>query len=264
MTKSSDNLFAGLPKAIAGADAGANDGQATETTATADAEAAATEPVAEVAVVTKAAVVPVPDVEPVVKITELDMLKSRARLMGLQFSNNISLETLKTKVQAKLDGEDAEAAAQAAVAADEPEAEPTASTDDIDYSFATPKQKAALRQKMFAEQMRLIRVRITNLNPAKKDLPGEIFTVANKVLGSVKKYIPYGEVTDNGYHIPFWIYSQLKEREFVNIRSKKDSRGRTSIETSMAREFALEILPPLTEVELARLASAQAAQAGME
>jgi hypothetical protein len=188
----------------------------------------------------------VPDVdeanEAPVQMTELDMLKSRARLMGVTFSNNIGVDALKAKIEAKLSGE-----------ADKPEvtAEPAA-------------PKKSVYQEMYEEQMKLVRLRITNLNPSKKDLPGEIFTVANEVLGAVKKYIPYGEATDNGYHVPFIIYQQLKEREFVNIKTRKDSKGRQIVETGMAREFALEVLPPLTEVELARLAAAQAAAAGMD
>jgi hypothetical protein len=101
------------------------------------------------------------------------------------------------------------------------------------------------------------------MDPKKKDLSGEIFTVANRVVGAVKKFIPYGAATDNGYHIPNIIFKQLQERQFLNIKTRKDNRGRTIVETSMVREFALEVLPQLTPQELAKLAAAQAAAAGM-
>lgn len=165
--------------------------------------------------------------------------------MGINFSNNIGLSSLRAKVQAKLDGEI------------EPESE------TILVESPNDKPALSLRQKMYNEEMKLVRLRITNLDPKKKDLPGEIFTVANEILGAVKKYIPYGEATDNGYHVPYIIYRQLREREFLNIKTRKDNRGRTIVETNMSREFALEILPPLTQKELDRLAASQAAAAGM-
>ena len=198
----------------------------------------------------KAAEGAVPNVEPVeeeavVQPTELDTLKNRARVMGLVFSNNIGLDALRAKVQAKLDG------------VVEKKEEPV--VEDEAPKALTAQQE---RDKMFADQMKLIRLRITNLNPSKKDLPGEIFTFANRVLGSVRKFVPYGEQTENGYHVPYCIYQMMKEREFVNIKTRKDSKGRTIVEQGMAREFALEVLPMLTEVELGRLAAAQAAAAG--
>lgn len=187
--------------------------------------------------------------------TELDMLKNRARLMGVSFSNNIGLDALRAKIQAKLDGE-----AEKTVAA-EPVVPATVTTE---AAPAAPVKVKSLRQTLYDREMRLVRLRITNLDPKKKDLPGEIFCVANEVLGAVRKFIPYGEATDNGYHVPYCIYKQLKKREFLNIKVRKDSRGREHVETNMAREFALEILEPLTEKDLARLAAHQAAARGQE
>jgi hypothetical protein len=180
--------------------------------------------------------------------TQLDMLKQRARLMGIPYSNNIGVEALAARIQAKLDGETVPA-------------EPVAEAVPAAVKAAPKKTEAQIQ---YEEQMKLVRVRITNLNPAKKDLPGEILTVANEILGAVRKYIPYGEVTDNGYHIPFILYTELKNREFLNIKTRKDNRGRVHVETAMAREFALEVLPQLTQDELDRLASAQAAAAGLD
>jgi hypothetical protein len=118
-----------------------------------------------------------------------------------------------------------------------------------------------LREKMYAEQMKLIRVRIVNLNPAKKDLPGEIVVVANELLGAVKRFVPFGEKTDNGWHIEQWLYDNLRERMFTQIKVRKVN-GREVVETNDVREFAFEVLEPLTAEELARLAAAQAAAAG--
>lgn len=207
-------------------------------------------------------------------ISELEMLKQRARVMGIPFSNAIKLESLKAKIQAKFDSaqeladdshdEQDEAEAGSEETAPAPSGIAPVSTPPVPAAEVAPlPRKLTLREKMVAEQMALLRCRITNMDPKKADLPGEIFTFANEVLGTVRKYVPYGEVTDDGYHIPVCIYNQLVERTFVSIKTVKNKNGRgTTTTTTDAREFAIDVLPPLTVDELARLANAQAAAAG--
>lgn len=177
--------------------------------------------------------------------SELEVLKQRATLMNIKFSNNISVEKLREKIEA-------------AQAKDEPEVKESAANPLGEKQEAGVK-KMTLGQKIRAEQTRLIRVRIQNLDPKKKDLPGEIITVANEYMGTVRKFVPFGEVTDNGYHIPYCIYEFLKERKFINITTRKGKNGLPDIRATEAREFSIEVLPPLTEAELAQLAQAQIA-----
>lgn len=177
--------------------------------------------------------------------SELEVLKQRATLMNIKFSNNISVEKLREKIEA-------------AQVKDEPEVTEAAVNPLGDTQEAGVK-KMTLGQKIRAEQTRLIRVRIQNLDPKKKDLPGEIITVANEYMGTVRKFVPFGEVTDNGYHIPYCIYEFLKERKFINITTRKGKNGLPDIRATEAREFSIEVLPPLTEAELAQLAQAQIA-----
>jgi hypothetical protein len=182
---------------------------------------------------------------------ELQMLKSRADLMGVTYSNNIGLDALRRKIEAKLNGEE-EKPEVTEVADKVHAANPLAGQNE-------PVKRKTLRQHLHDEQMKLVRVRITNMDPKKKDLPGEIFTIANEHLGTVRKYIPYGEVTDDGYHVPYCIYRQLESRKFLNIRSVKGKNGVPKIEQRWAKEFSLEVLPQLTDAELKRLATAQIA-----
>jgi hypothetical protein len=177
--------------------------------------------------------------------SELDVLKQRATLMNIKFSNNISVEKLREKIEA-------------AQAKDEPEVE-EAAVNPLGAKQEAGVKKMTLGQKIRAEQTRLIRVRIQNLDPKKKDLPGEIITVANEYMGTVRKFVPFGEVTDNGYHIPYCIYEFLKERKFINITTRKGKNGLPDIRATEAREFSIEVLPPLTEAELSQLAQAQIA-----
>ena len=200
------------------------------------------------------------DNAPEAQPTELDMLKQRAKLMGIAFSNNIGLDALKAKI------EEHKAAATAKTQASAPASTETASNDDEGTKPAsTPKaKKISLRAHLQKEKMKLVRLRITNLDPKKKDLPGEILTVANEYLGTVRKFVPFGEQTDNGYHVPYCLYELMKNRKFLNIKTRKGPKGQTIVEQQWVREFALEILPPLTEAELARLSAAQQAAGGVE
>ena len=122
--------------------------------------------------------------------TELDVLKARAKMVGVTFSNNISVDTLREKIRAKLAGESTDEAPQ-----------PTVEVNALSPEN-TPKAKTpTLREYMASEQLKLVRLRITNLDPKKKDIPGEIITVANEYLGTVRKYVPFGEVTDSGIEL---------------------------------------------------------------
>ena len=182
--------------------------------------------------------VPMPD--------ELTVLKQRAKLMNISFSNNISLEKLRQKIADAQEGK-----------ASEPEQEEPEVNPLEDTKKAPAKEtEAQMRQRIRLEQTRLIRVRIQNLDPKKKDLPGEIITVANEYMGTIRKFVPFGEATDNGYHIPYCIYEFLKNRKFLNIRVSQKGK---KIEQAWVREFAIEELPPLTQEDLDKLAAAQTA-----
>ena len=187
-------------------------------------------------------------------VDELTLLKDRAKVMGIPFSNNISLETLRKRVADKMEGKD-EAPEVNALTGD-PEIAQALATKPLD-----PKANAvALRKLMHAKQMRQVRVRVTNMDPKKKDLPGEIWTVANEYLGTVRKFVPYGEQTDDGFHIPYCLYSLLDSKRFLNIRDVKDrTTGIVRQDKVWAKEFSLDVLPTLTQGELDRLAAAQAA-----
>lgn len=209
--------------------------------------------------------------------SELDMLKARAKLMGIEHSNNISVETLKAKIEAKLAGETPKQEAAPATPPVNPldmarDADVAAPGRTMDTETAAqvvkpepeaPKRELSIRQYLILNEMKLVRCRITCLDPKKKDLPGEILTVANEHLGTVRKFVPFGEHTDDGYHIPHCIYTMMRDRKFVSIQTKKVN-GKEQIISRDANEFAIEVLPPLTERELHDLAVAQIAAGTVE
>ena len=195
----------------------------------------------------------IPEVEQV-KQDELASLKERAISMGIGFSNNIGVDALKQKINDKLLGNATPETDTVIVADDE--------VDQYTLPLNEVTDQAILRERMYKENMYLVRCRITNLNPLKKDVTGEWVTVHNKFLGTVRKLIPFGESTDNGYHIPKILLEVLKERKFLSMKRKRGNE-QGAPEQQWVKEFAIEELPPLTKEELEQLARQQAAARGM-
>ena len=185
---------------------------------------------------------------------ELTLLKKRADTMGMQYHPKIGVDALKAKINEAL-AETPPEAQTTDQGQEAPEREPTAA-----------EKRLALRNEIRAEALKLVRVRVANMNPAKNDLEGEIFTVANKYIGEVKKYIPYGEATDGGYHIPMCIYNLLKSKKFLQLRTEKSQTiGKPdAVKQRWVQEFNIEILEPLTKEELADLARVQASRADVD
>lgn len=194
---------------------------------------------------------------------EMSILKQRAKLLGITHSNNISLETLRAKVKEKMEssqGSSSDDAEEEEAEAEQEEAQPELNPLEGDTAGKAPAKTLSKRDRIRREAMALVRCRITNLDPKKKDLPGEIFCVGNKFIGTVKKFIPYGEVTDDGYHIPKVLFDELESRKFLHIQTSKNKQnGQIQVKTSYAKEFAIEVLPMLTPEQLAKLAAAQLA-----
>ncbi|QEM41173.1 hypothetical protein HYP85_gp093 [Pseudomonas phage Zuri] len=188
------------------------------------------------------------------QVSELDLLKQRATLLGISFSPNIGVETLRERIATK----------QAELESAQNQESQTTQANPLIGQTAqeaeAPVKTKSLRQHLIDENMKLVRLRITNLDPKKKDLKGEIFTVANEFLGTVRKFVPYGEDTDEGYHVPYCIYKMLDKRKFLEIKTwRNKATGQQEVSQRWVREFSLEVLEPLTEKELATLAAAQAA-----
>lgn len=178
------------------------------------------------------------------QVDELTLLKQRATTLGVSFSNNIGIETLKERIAEKL-------------------AEGEPKEEEVKENTPQVKSKNAIRKEIMAEATKLVRLRITNLDPKKSKWPGEIITVANEYIGTITKFVPFGEVTEEGYHVPNVIYKKLKKRKFLDIRTVKRKGMEDQIIQRWVPEFALEVLPQLTEGELKKLAAAQVASGSL-
>lgn len=107
-----------------------------------------------------------------------------------------------------------------------------------------PKVRAALLK----ESTELIRVKITCMNPAKKDWKGEIISVQNAVIGVVRKFVPYNNEAGDAYHVPRVLLDILQERKYQAF-TKVMIKGVETKRSRMVSEFAIEVLPKISETE---------------
>jgi hypothetical protein len=217
-------------------------------------------------------------IESVSNLTAIEDVRDVATELGIKFSGNTGVETLKDKIVKVLE-----------LVNDKPE--DTKPELEMDFGghnepieIAKPIVKKALtvaeliamdptkiedvnlrRQVIRAQATRLIRVRIQNLDPGDAALNGAIITTYSKYTGKIAKYVPFGEESANGYHIPKIIFDFLKEQKFALRKEKKGGRfGVKTYSTNLVSKFNIEVLPPLTREELADLAAHQRASQSID
>ena len=168
---------------------------------------------------------------------ELKSLKKRADLLGIKYHPSISLEKLRDKVNGAMEDKDIE---------------------DETPSEDAPKKESPLelRKRLKKEALKLVRIRLTCMNPAKKDWDGEIIATGNTYIGTVKKYIPFN--APEGWYVPHILYEVLRDRMFQNFVTVKLPGGLSHRQGRLEKEFAIEVLPDLEEEELKELARRQA------
>ena len=175
-------------------------------------------------------------------VDHLALIKQKADTVGVVYTAEDTVDSIRAKINAKLN--------------DEPKEEPK-----VEGGSPVSKTKQELRQEAILDATRLIRVRITNMDPRKADLPGEFFTVSNGVVGTIQRFIPYAEQED-GWHVENMLLEMLKEKQFYQLRPRKGPNGTVLPDGRWVKEFAIEVLEPLTQEELRILANKQAAAAG--
>ncbi len=206
---------------------------------------------------------------------DLESLRVQATALGITFSGNTGVKTLAKKIdnyKEPLTTNEAAANAAADILGDaEPlpeiveqpkiKAPPTlAELQLMDLRDVNPKNQVLIRQIVRAKALVLRRVRIINLDPADSEIFGAIITVSNKYTGKVSKFIPFGDDTQMGYHVPQIILNHLLSQKFVMRKQNKNSQfGVKTYKTTYMAKFNVTILPDLTEDELKALADRQAA-----
>jgi hypothetical protein len=216
--------------------------------------------------------------EPVIQEDELASLKKRADLMGIKYHPAIGVDKLKEKILEALSGdnktpEKSEVLVQAEIVKDvatDTQDNPVipanikvvenSDTGEVVYSLEeTPGQKRKRLRNWATEK---IRVRVTCMNPNKKEWQGEIFTVGNGAVGTLKEFIPFN--TPDGWHVSRMILETMQARQCQIFVNKKTQGGITVREGVLIKEFAIELLDPLTPTEISELARRQAMANGKE
>lgn len=168
------------------------------------------------------------------KLDELELLKGRADDMGLKYHPSISLDKLKAKIE------------EAGTPKEEPVVAKVAGSKT--------------RQEHVKEATKLVRLRIVNMNPNKRDWQGEFFSASNRVVGTIKKYVPY----DVEWHVPNFIYKMIKARKFRVTKEVSNGKGGKITQNRFLPEFSVEVLPDLTPKELKELAELQAKKGSID
>ena len=205
---------------------------------------------------------------PTVVTQELKDIRAKADALGVKYHHRAGVEKIKALINEHLVAENATSVAEDATpapVANSPKPEHRAAVRPkgaklIDSGIYTEAEYEFLMRDEEAQNAgRLVRCRVTCMNPAKKDWPGEIFSVGSATLGTFKKFIPFD---GQPYHIPKIIYDHLKERKYTAFTTVKDARGQRIRKGKLVDEFAIEVLKPLTEVELDELRRQQALAQG--
>lgn len=189
--------------------------------------------------------------QPTESSDELETLKARADLMGIKYHPATGAEKLRRKIELRLEGKSSD---------DEKEDSPKqVNRGPVPYITHQEFMEQTIQSRK-KEANRLIRCRITCMNPNKKEWEGEIISVGSAKLGTFKKYVKFN--TEDGYHIPKIIYDYLKEKKCSIFYNVKDQTGQSVRKSKAVNEFNIEVLPPLTPKELKDLAQRQAMAKG--
>lgn len=168
------------------------------------------------------------------QIDERESLKSRLTLMGISFQNNAHTAKLRELL---------ESAAEASQFEPHKTDEPAAKTNKAVVLDAT----------------KLVRVTILSNDPLKKEYQGEMFTVGNAVIGTIRKYIPFGRM----WLVPQILVNVLEEKEMQLFETVNLSNGGTTRvpRTIKAYNIIRHALPTKEEIE--ELAKAQGLRGGL-
>jgi hypothetical protein len=191
-------------------------------------------------------------------VAELKALKKEADELGISYNPNIGLAKLQARISEhkgeEVDdfSEEQEAFIKKAKLAAE-----RMMGGNIGKIMRSKMPKSKAKYLMMKDANKLVRVSVTCLDPAKKDVPGQWMGIRNSMIPVTKKYIPYdGRVT----HLPKIIINHLKEKECQVFKVVTDPvTNDKSRKPFTQKMFSVSELPPLNDKQLTELAEAQRA-----
>lgn len=171
---------------------------------------------------------------------ELMLLKDRADRMGIQYHPSIGLDKLRAKVKSALDLDE------------EPSTTTVVGNIDMSQYIETLGQKKARLKK---EAEKLVRVRVTCMNPSKANMQCDTFTAGNSYIGTISRVIPFNA---DAWHVPQILVDMLIEKKFTHHYVIKDAKGNNVNKTKLMKEYSVVTLPNLTSEEIEELKREQA------
>lgn len=194
---------------------------------------------------------------------ELDALKAQADELGIKYHPNIGLKTLKGKIIASLQERLEDISENDPQAISEEELMRMGSkTEPYNMEGLRPATSDEILYRRKREASQLIRIRVTCMNPNKKNWPGEIISVGSSRMGTFKKYIPFNNAA--GWHTPRCIVEEMRQRKCSAFYSVNGRDGQSIKRSRQVPEFSIEELPPLTPEQLKELARKQASANSIE
>lgn len=215
--------------------------------------------------------------------TELELLQKRAASLNITVDGRWGVEKLREVVAAALADKPTTAPTPAPVAAAVAETKPAevkevpvveeeaeiqspvpitkmpslaeALAADTAEEVPADETEGQKKNRLRREAQALVRVRISCMNPTKKNMKGELMCVSNRNFGTIQRFVPF----NREWHIEKVLYDALAERQFMVFDREKT--GRANIDVATPRcvpEFNIAVLPPLTKGELKDLAQRQA------
>ena len=165
---------------------------------------------------------------------ELTVLKRQADIMGVRYHPSIGVEALRAKLE---------------------EARSKTENEDRAKNAAVNQLKSAEAEKLkrIRAARELVRVRITCMNPLKKEYEGEIFSVGNSEIPTITKFVQF----EREYHVPRIMLNMIRNRKYQTFFEERTPNGGKVKRGKLIREYAVEELPPLTATELQELKQRQ-------
>lgn len=164
-------------------------------------------------------------------------LKKQATTLGISFKANVSVETLRKQIEAKL-----------ADPAEESEGEVQT------LGITAAQAKAIATEANYDKAMKLHRVVITAMEATKAtNLESESFTAGNSVVGTVTRVIPFGVE----WHVEEVLLNSIREKKFQLFVNKKNAKGVEVTTARLAPAYNIATLPELTPEEIQEIADRQ-------
>lgn len=181
--------------------------------------------------------------------TKLETLKLQADSLGVKYHPNIGVDKLLAKIDAVKNNTSSED--------DEPQEETVTSTKvQSIHAYKEKLTPAQVAQKARKEAEVLVRVVVTCMNPNKKAMTGDYFSISNRVIGTIKKFVQFDAA--DGWHVPRALVDHIKSRKCQVFVPAVTTTGKKIMKGKLIPEFNVVELPNLTTAELKELAERQA------